>query len=457
MLRLRACLAVPFVLAMTWSGVASANGRFPAANQLVASRTDPSFYVLRTTFGILFSHDKGTTWDWICETAVGYGGAVDPAMGITQTGIIAGIFEGISVSQDQGCTWTFPSKLGVADVVTRFDDPHGAYAVTDPYVAAGDAGESLFQAELYATKDDGKSWARVGAALDSDLLIETVEIAKSDPHRIYISGKNEAPDLDAGPDGGTVTTFQVLVSTDDGQHFTTYTVPAEPRTERGLFISAVDPTNADRVYARVQTVNGTRFIVSDDGAKTFRNILTSQGDLLGFALSEDGSKVYIGGPLDGVQVASRDDLKFTKTSDIQVQCLTMIGTTLWACSNEASGFVLGTSEDDGATFRPRMHLGCMRGPLACPAGSTASQCEEQYDALAQSLAVGINCAVPGEDAGAAGDASTPMDASSSGGGGGGGSGCSCTAIPGGPSALGGMVAGLAGAVALVARKKRRRS
>src|SRR4051812_2930136 len=99
MLRFRKAVAGAFVLpllaSVAWSGTARANGRFPAANQLVASRTDPDFFVLRTTFGILFSHDHGTTWDWICEKAVGYGGVEDPSMGLTSTGVIAGVFSGL--------------------------------------------------------------------------------------------------------------------------------------------------------------------------------------------------------------------------------------------------------------------------------------------------------------------------------------------------------------------------
>src|SRR5215475_8960530 len=96
MLRFRdaigACVAVACVAA---AGSARANGRFPAANQLVASQTDPNYLVLRTTFGILFSHDQGTTWDWICEKGVGYGGVEDPSMGILPSGVIAGIFGGL--------------------------------------------------------------------------------------------------------------------------------------------------------------------------------------------------------------------------------------------------------------------------------------------------------------------------------------------------------------------------
>ncbi len=46
----------------------TANGRFPASNQLTFSTDDPSFVALRTTFGILLSHDSGLSWSWLART-----------------------------------------------------------------------------------------------------------------------------------------------------------------------------------------------------------------------------------------------------------------------------------------------------------------------------------------------------------------------------------------------------
>src|ERR1700730_7144899 len=50
---------------------ASANGRFPASNQIVFSPSDSNLVVARTTYGILPSHDNGTTWGYLCEEALG--------------------------------------------------------------------------------------------------------------------------------------------------------------------------------------------------------------------------------------------------------------------------------------------------------------------------------------------------------------------------------------------------
>ena len=59
------------------------------------SDEDPSLLLLRTTFGMLVSHDAGKTWDWICESAAGYGGTQDPSIAILSGGhFVAGIYEG---------------------------------------------------------------------------------------------------------------------------------------------------------------------------------------------------------------------------------------------------------------------------------------------------------------------------------------------------------------------------
>ena len=54
---------------------AAANGRFPASNQLAFSSSDKNLIVLRTSYGLLPSHDNGATWGYICENALGLGPA----------------------------------------------------------------------------------------------------------------------------------------------------------------------------------------------------------------------------------------------------------------------------------------------------------------------------------------------------------------------------------------------
>src|SRR3974390_858921 len=98
-------------VALLASRPAAANGRYPAANQIVFSPTDPSVVVVRTTFGILPSHDDGTTWSWLCEDALGFPTMAieDPELGLTAGGaLVAGLsgpVTGLDVSGDTGCNF----------------------------------------------------------------------------------------------------------------------------------------------------------------------------------------------------------------------------------------------------------------------------------------------------------------------------------------------------------------
>ena len=96
--------------------------------------------------------------------------------------------------------------------------------------------------------------------------------------------------------------------------------------------------------------------------------------MLGFALSQDGLKVYAGSLEDGLHMASRDSLTFTKRSTQSIACLATHGSDVWACSKEQSGFLAGVSSDDGATFTPKLHLCGIQAPITCPAGSMGAAC-----------------------------------------------------------------------------------
>jgi hypothetical protein len=147
---------------------------------------DRARLVLRTTWGILLSRDAGVTWDWVCERAVGYGGIEDPSLAILGDGtLLAGHFGGLAVSKDGGCAWQRANVVPtvVVDVTMRPSAPDAAYALADRYARYSDAGE-LYDAELYASTDDGATWSR-RATLDPTLLLESLEVGSGG--RMYVS------------------------------------------------------------------------------------------------------------------------------------------------------------------------------------------------------------------------------------------------------------------------------
>jgi photosystem II stability/assembly factor-like uncharacterized protein len=348
-----------------------ANGRFPASSMLVARPGDPSRLALRATYGMLLSSDGGDTWDWICERAVGYGGNEDPSILIAGSGaIVVGTFTGTSRSTDGGCHWSHdPSwPTGVVDLASRPSAPDRLYAVTSVYAKAGDGGP-LFGSALLVSDDAGAHWT-ARAPFDPTLLIDSIEVAPSDGARVYASALRPH---------GQATTAALLVSDDDGAHWKEHPVPYTPE-DRGVYIAAVDPKSAARVYLRTSRVDASRVLVSDDSGKTLREIARG-GPMQGFALADEGATLYVGGPKDGLLRALASDDRFEKRSPTPVQCLTSIGAALWACAPTRAGYVLGVSTDDGATFAPKLTLAGMRGPLACAAPSALDLCKDDWASL----------------------------------------------------------------------------
>jgi hypothetical protein len=373
---------------------ASANGRYPAASQLVISPSDPNSLLLRATFGFLLSRDGGATWDWICEQAVGYAGEQDPAIGVTASGsLLSGAFEGLSVSLDRGCTWSLATGglRTVVDLTVVPGAPHEALALTNAFSGTGDAG-NLYESKVDLSTDDGAHWGPIGLPLDPSLVLVTIESAPSDRQRVYVSGHRGAKDSGAGV---------LLVSMDGGLTFGERAVPLDAN-ESDPYIAAVDPTNADLVYLRTAGTSTGRLLVTADAGKTL-SVRYTGGAILGFALSPDGAKVYLGGS-DGLQVASTADYTFRQTSTVPVQCLRAGAGVLYVCSDElAAGFTLGRSRDDGATIEPTLHLAQIRGPLACPPATSTVACKASWPALEQQLGIPGSAA----DAGFASDASIP--------------------------------------------------
>jgi len=365
---------------------ARANGRFPASSAVVFSPVDDANVMVRTTFGLLATHDRGASWGWICERAIGFSGPEDPSYVVTKSGaIVAGLFDGLRVSRDGGCSWS-AVKTDATVFVDLTSRPDGAIvALASSYDRHGDAG-SLYKTQLWLSTDDARSFTALGPRFDPTLLGETVEVAASDPSRLYVSAVRGE---------GTGRQGVLLVSSDGGRKWIERRALLEPK-ELAPFIAAVDPKHADRIYLRTSASpeSPTRLLVTDDAGKTYRTLLGAKGPLLGFALSPDGATVSAGGPDDGLYAGSAEGGALSQVMQasgvkLRVQCLGQSGDVLWACSSEASGFIAGTSRSGGTSFEARLHLRDVKGPLACAEGSAvATECSLDWLKLKGELGVG---------------------------------------------------------------------
>jgi hypothetical protein len=352
---------------------ASANGRYPASTQIVFSTNpaDPDLVVVRATFGLLISRDNGATWKWLCESALGVPSisVEDPSVALT-TGdaLVVGVNEGLEVSQDSsganhlGCDFACIggplAGQSIADLATAGANAVLALSSTDIF---DDAGRYTLDSRVWQSRDDGLHWAQQGAAFDPSVSVTTIDVAPSDPTRLYVSGTRGF---------GAARTASLFVSTDGGTSWTERPLPFDAATEVSVFIGAVDPRNADRVYLRSSGVS--RLYVTGDAGRSFQLPLTMSGQMLGFAIAQDGATVYAGSIEDGLLAATGDTdggLTFHKVSPIDVQCLATRGNEVWACSDTQSGFVVGVSTNGGAHFTPKLQLDGVAGPIACSASA----------------------------------------------------------------------------------------
>ncbi len=432
------------------TSIAHANGRFPESNQIVFSAQDPDLVLLRVTFGLLISHDRGKTFEWVCEQSIGFSGVEDPMYTVTPSRAIVGTtFQGVTVSRDDACGWKFVGgdldKQVFIDLSANPKDAKDIVVFASSYDKQDEDGGILFASKIWETKDEAQTFQQLGPQLDPTLLGYTIDLTASDPNRLYLTAVRDP--------GSPSAQGVLLTSKDHGQTWAEEKIPLVD-TERALWIAAVDPNDAERVYIRTSNSvdKPTRLILreaTDGGPPTYRTIYNAQGALMGFALTPDGSKVYVGGPKDGVKVASTQDYAFQQRSNIETQCLALNADGLWACSNERNGFIAGLSTDDGATFQPKLRFCDITGPKATcgPSTPTNALCTPGWPSQKALLGCGGLDADAGN--GGSADAGNPSAAVPPPKGG-----CDCHASPAGP--WGAFVSVAGAAVALLRRARRRK-
>lgn len=399
------------LVAFAMTAPARANGRFPEANAFFFSSKDSGFVLLRTTFGVLQSRDRGATWDWICDGALGLTGSEDPMFHVTPSGAIVGsTFSGVALSTDNGCSFSLATgnvaNLVFVDLASRPTTPDRVVTLASGYAGQDGDLNPFFETNLWETADDAKSFVRVTpSTLDPATVGQTVDLAPSDPMRIYVSSVRFGGEKDRQG--------YVYTSTDGGKTFQTNLLPLVD-TESAPFLSGVHPTNPDQIYVRTANAvdRPSRLLVSVDAGKTYRTVLTGSGPLLGIAFNADHTRVWVGGPLDGIHTASTADWTFTKKSSLGVQCLSYQPDGLWACAAEKDGFIAGLSTDEGVTFAPKLRLCGIRGALSCALGTTTNfECVQGGKTAQRAVTwpaqnARLGCAVDPFDAG------SPLDAGS---------------------------------------------
>lgn len=334
------------------TGAARANGRFPQAQAIESvPGSDGSTLFLRATFGILVSRDAGKSWRWICERALGYEGAWDPPIAVTRDGRLwIGLERGL-VSTVDGCAIDTEAALTGEQIKDLTVDAAGdtVWALT----GAPDKRGAVWRRN---PKADGGAWERMGL-LPEGINPMTLEVAPSRPSRLYVTGQPY----------GTIRGW--LFRSDDGGK--TLTGAKNDLVHDGpFFIAAVDPKDPNRVLLRHLHSTGSTVLVTPDAGKTFKEVLSMDSAMFGFAKNADGVTYFAGSglPEHGLYRSTDRGEHFERVSNHGVLCLhDAPGGRLFVCENPATlgapGIALST--DRGKTVSAIATFGDVKGPVLC--------------------------------------------------------------------------------------------
>jgi MYXO-CTERM domain-containing protein len=258
---MRAVLACALLAALC--SIAESNGRPPATSSINFEQGDSQHVVAGMTFGVLFSSDGGATWTWMCEATFPYSGMFDPVYAYKQSGtIFATTFSGLKAMRD-GCTWNLTSAG--SDYMSNVIGGSGSALVA--------TASAPMDSTIYASPDDGQTWAPHAMPGLPDDYWQSYVIAPSNPSRVYLAGYRFVKECDensanqgsacnvnanctasgsATAKCSTTKSFLLFRSDDGGSNFSPISQANLTLSQSSaISVAGVDPTNADAVYIHV--------------------------------------------------------------------------------------------------------------------------------------------------------------------------------------------------------------
>jgi hypothetical protein len=167
------------------ASAAQANGRAPLTNGVYFRPGDPQSIYVRSTFGLLVSHDDGCSFRWVCEQNIGYGGTFDPKYALAADGtLFATTFSGLRVSRDGGCSFTTAASTNGVWIDALDIGPDGSV-----WIGTASTGSTN---DIFVSTDNGMTFQSKGM-LSPEIWWKSVKVAPSNPSRVYLTGYKVAP------------------------------------------------------------------------------------------------------------------------------------------------------------------------------------------------------------------------------------------------------------------------
>ncbi len=407
----------PLLIVALCAGIASANGRAPLTNGVFFKPGDTQSIYIRTTFGLLISHDDGCTFNWVCEQAVGYGGVFDPKYAMTADGtMFATTYSGLRVSHDDGCSFTTATANAApndpGNISQLWIDSIDIGPTGDVWVGTAESGKPN---NVYRSTDTGATF--VPRNLSSPTIFwKSIKVAQSMGSRIYAAGYELTGN---DPDAGTVPMAHLYRSDDDGDTWTHLPLFGERRdpptikfgSTPTVYIMGIDPNNPDILLLdslAAKLPAGDRLYRSSDAGQTFTEVLATT-DTIRDVVFRDSQHVLVATVAGGSYESTDGGVTYTQLVGApQLACLGERGDhELIGCgANWVPDYKAVTRTMDATSWQPVWRFVNLAGPLACPAASDEqTMCAPLYPALQQQFgATGPACGAAAVPDGAPPDA-----------------------------------------------------
>jgi hypothetical protein len=370
------------------ASAAWADGAFPGSEAIFAPVDQPDRALLATNFGLVVTSDGAQSWRLICEMA-----ELAPNAFIYQVGpatdhrLLAVSLNGLSYSDDDGCTWQMTD--GGAKAFDVFPDPtNGLHLLIVGRVLLTDGGS--LPDGIYESTTGGATFAATPLfQAPAGASMTGVEISAADPSTYYAT-------FFIPPDSSADAGFRPFVasSQDLGGSWTVTELtgqvgPAEPR------LLSVDTTDSTRIYLRLIDPTGRESfaIGTDGGAETIVALALQTGfEMSAFLRRADGSLVVSqaqvlspAGP-GGSFVSTDDGATFSDflTAYHVYGMAERNGSLLFAADNTYDGFAVGELLSDGGV-QTLLHYQDICGLVSC--GDVPASCNTWFcdgSGLAQS-------------------------------------------------------------------------
>ncbi|MHB8148076.1 MAG: WD40/YVTN/BNR-like repeat-containing protein [Vulcanimicrobiaceae bacterium] len=243
---------------------------------------DPTIYYAGGLGGLFKSVDGGVTWASVFNrkpvSSIGAIGvaASDPSVVYVGTGESnlrndVAFGDGVWRTSDSGKTWKHVGLAQTGHIAAIAVDTHNPDRA---FVAAlGNVYKPSEQRGIYRTLDGGKTWQRV-LFTDDRTGASSIAIDPADPN-VLLAGmwegwRNPYHLTSGGPSDG------VYESTDGGDHWTRLQGHGLPASVTGRIAIAFAPSNPNRVYALIESSQGTLWR-SDDRGASWRMVNGSHG------------------------------------------------------------------------------------------------------------------------------------------------------------------------------------